>query len=256
VGLREDGYAIVTDALPVGELATIRERMFRVQAALLDELGEDRLKAAGELGVLRLMMRFDPYFLRLLELPEVVALVDATVSPTAILHLQNGFILPPLGDATPATFQNRLHRDFPRWLNGYLASINLLFAIDAFTEQNGATLVVPGSHRRDEMPESAVVQSQATALECPAGSILLFDSTLWHAAGINRATTHRCAINHQFTRSFFKQQIDYVRALGTQLVSRQPERVQQMLGYFSRVPSGLDEYYRPEADRVYRKHQG
>ncbi len=42
------------------------------------------------------------------------------------------------------------------------------------------------------------------------------------------------AINHQFTRSFFKQQIDYVRALGDAVVLEQPARTQQPLGWYSR----------------------
>ncbi len=54
--------------------------------------------------------------------------------------------------------------------------------------------------------------------------MIVFDSTLWHAAGANVSGSDRLAINHQFTRSFIKQQIDYVRALGEQLVLAQQPR--------------------------------
>ncbi|COW30884.1 Uncharacterised protein [Mycobacterium tuberculosis] len=64
------------------------------------------------------------------------------------------------------------------------------------------------------------------------------------------------AINHQFTRSFFKQQIDYVRALGDAVVLEQPARTQQLLGWYSRVVTNLDEYYQPPDKRLYRKGQG
>ena len=55
---------------------------------------------------------------------------------------------------------------------------------------------------------------------CPAGSMLVFDSTLWHAAAVNRSGHDRLAINQQFTRPFITPQIDYVRALGDEMVLR------------------------------------
>ena len=84
----------------------------------------------------------------------------------------------------------------------------------------------------------------------------MFDSTLWHAAGANTSGADRLAINQQFTRSYLKQQVDYVRALGDTAVQRQAPRTQQLLGWYTRVVTSLDEYYRPAADRLYRKGQG
>lgn len=86
--------------------------------------------------------------------------------------------------------------------------------------------------------------------------MVVFDSTLWHASGINRSGADRLAINHQFTRSYFKQQIDYPRALGAEAAVSLPERTQQLLGYFSRAPTCLEEYYVPASERLYRGGQG
>ncbi len=250
--LRSDGYCIVGGILDDALLAEIRPAMYRAQAAIRDEVGATRLVRAGEAGVLRLMMKFEPVFLRFLELPEVLAVVDATVSPTAILHLQNGFILPSSDKhSTKGLFQTSFHRDFPRHLNGYLASINLLFAVDAFSRDNGATFVVPASHQKEHPPAEEAF-ARATPAECNPGTMLVFDSTLWHAAGDNTSGRDRLAINHQFTRSWIKQQIDYVRALPEETVLGCPPRTQQMLGYYTRVVTSLDQYYRPENERLYR----
>jgi ectoine hydroxylase-related dioxygenase (phytanoyl-CoA dioxygenase family) len=134
--------------------------------------------------------------------------------------------------------------------------VNTLFAIDAFTETNGATLVVPGTHQRLPPPDPAYLAKGAVAATCPAGSMLVFDSTLWHAGGVNTSGADRLSINQQFTRSFFKQQVDYVRALGDAAVLAQKPRTQQLLGWYTRVVTSLDEYYRPPEDRLYRKDQG
>ncbi len=251
------GYTVVEDVLDAALLAATRDRMYRVQERILSEIGEERLSAAGELGVFRLMMKYDPHFFTFLEIPEVLNVVDRVLSETAILHLQNGFVLPSFPPAsTPDVFQNAFHQDFPRVLSGYTASVNVMFAIDPFTRDTGATLVVPGTHQRMETPDRAYLARNAVPVECAAGAMLVFDSTLWHAAGRNTSGKDRLAINHQFTRSFFKQQIDYVRALGDAVILEQPARTQQLLGWYSRVVTSLDEYYQPPDKRLYRKGQG
>jgi ectoine hydroxylase-related dioxygenase (phytanoyl-CoA dioxygenase family) len=254
--LRYVGYAVVEDVLDASFVEQTRAAMYATQKAIIADVGRERLERAGELGVLRLMCKFDRFFLRFLEIPELLEVVDATVSGTAVMHLQNGFILPSFAGETPEVFQNAYHQDFPRVMNGYVASVNVMFAIDAFTPDNGATLLVPGTHQRPTRPAAEYLLAKAIPVQCPAGSMLIFDSTLYHAAGRNRSGRDRLAINHQFTRSYIKQQIDYVRALGDSVVQAERPRTQQLLGWYTRVVTSLDEYYRSDADRLYRSGQG
>lgn len=255
--LRIDGCAIVEGVLDEDFLKVTEEKMFAVQRKICEALGKERLVKAGELGVLRIMAKFDPFFLKYLEIPEVLEVVDSTVSPTAILQVQQGSILPsfPRGQAPPV-FQNLFHMDFPRYLNGYVAAVNVFFAISHFTKENGATLLVPNTHHRNERPSDEFLTSHAVSVECEAGSMFLLDSTLYHAAGENTSGKDRLGINHEFIRSYMKQQIDYVRALGDEIVLAQKPRTQQLLGWYTRVVTSLDEYYRSEDERLYRKSQG
>lgn len=251
------GCAVVEDVFDPGLTARVREAMYRAQSAILNEIGAARLERAGELGVLRLMLRYDPVFFELLALPPMLQVIDATLGPTAILHLQNGFILPSLPPGkTPVLFQNSFHMDFPRHLNGYLASINVFFALDAFDISTGATRFVPGSHQQAVAPSRAAMLARAVPAACPAGSMILFDSTLWHAAGQNVSGRDRLAINQQFTRPWLKQQMDYCRALPPATIAALPERTQQLLGWWTRLPASLDDYYKPPGERLYRSGQG
>ncbi len=131
------GLGIVEGVLEPHTVDEIRQAMYRAQEQIQAEVGQDRLVAAGEIGVLRLMLKYDDLFFGLLEVPEVLAVIDATVSETAILHVQNGLVLPPVAGDAPDVFQTRYHRDFPRVLNGYLMSINTFFALDDFSAQIG-----------------------------------------------------------------------------------------------------------------------
>src|SRR4030095_10499489 len=255
--LSDLGFAVVEDVLDDQFLETTRVAMYEVQRLIDLDVGRDKLERAGELGVLRLMIKYHDHFYRFLEIPEMLSVVDATVSPTAILHLQNGLVLPAFEEGTtPSVSQNNFHMDFRRVLDGYMASINCLFAIDEFRQDNGATLVVPGSHQRSTAPSVAYMNHVAVPVMRQAGSMLLFDSTLWHAAGANTSGQDRLALNQQFTRSFFKQQVDYPRALGEVAITSRPERTQQLLGWHTRVPAGMHEFYVPSEHRLYRAGQG
>jgi ectoine hydroxylase-related dioxygenase (phytanoyl-CoA dioxygenase family) len=233
------GCVVVEGVLDKDLLTRTHEAMYRARERIQDEVGRERLDRAGELGVLRLMLRFDPVFFELLALPEVLRVVDATVSETAVLHVQNGLLLPSFEGGAPDVFQNRFHRDFPRILNGYLMSINTFFAIDEFTSTNGATFFVPGTQQKEGRPEDWFLDQHAVSAECPAGSMLVFDSTIWHAAGDNTSG-----------------KVDYVRALGDAAVEAQRARTQQLLGWYTRVVTSLDDFYQPAERRLYRSGQG
>jgi ectoine hydroxylase-related dioxygenase (phytanoyl-CoA dioxygenase family) len=256
-GLKIEGFAIIEGVMDAEFIKRSIEGLHKVENIIVPMMGKQRLLDAGELGVLRITAKYDNFFLKYLELPELLAVIDNTISNTAILHVQQGSILPsfPKGEAPPV-FQNVFHMDFPRHLNNYMASVNCFFAISPFTKDNGGTLLVPSTHQKTERPSEDYLKANAISVECPEGSMFIFDSTLYHAAGENNSGKDRYGINHQFTRAFFKQQIDYVRALGDDVVKAQIPRTQQLLGWYTRIPSSLEEYYRSPDDRLYRKGQG
>jgi len=251
----EQGFSVVENVLDDGLLQATRAGLYRARDGILRDIGNERLELAGERGTLRLLFEYDPVFFQLLEVPELLAWIDEALGPTAILHTQNGFILPTDPDASPDIFQHRFHKDFPRYLNGYVASTNVMFTIDDYNASTGATLAVAGSHQREIDVDPGEARRSAIPIDAPRGSMIIFDSTLWHAAGINRSGADRLAVN-QFTRSWIKQQIDYVRAIGEETILGLKPRTQQLLGWHTRVVTSLEEYYVPEEERRYRRGQG
>ena len=78
---------------------------------------------------------------------------------------------------------------------------------------------------------------------------------MWHAAGINQTDMERRALTINFTKPFMKQQLDYCRAIGSEKVFSMPDNLKQILGYFSRVPSNLNEWYQKPEHRFYKSDQ-
>ena len=85
---------------------------------------------------------------------------------------------------------------------------------------------------------------------------LIFNSNLWHAAGVNRSDRSRRALTAAFTRPFVKPQLDYPRALGYERGDDFSPALRQLLGYNARVPTSLDEWYQPPGKRLYKRDQG
>lgn len=154
------------------------------------------------------------------------------------------------------SYVGKVHRDLRTFSGPLPLMAQLLVMLDDFTEENGATYLLDGSHRMAEKPADQEFFARASRAVGPAGSVVVFDSNLWHAAGVNRAATPRRALTLAFTRPFVKQQLDYPRALGYDGGAEFSPALRQVLGYNARVPSTLHEWYQPAEKRLYQRDQG
>lgn len=158
------------------------------------------------------------------------------------------------GPASEYTHVHRFHRDVRTYAGDFPLMLNMLVMLDEFTIENGATRVLPGSHRMPERPPEDYLLEHAAHVTGPAGSILLFDSNLWHAASPNRSGEPRRALTLTFTRPFMKPQMDFPKLVGEGF-SDDP-RVLDVLGFRSRIPASHDDWYQPPERRFYHADQG
>ncbi len=174
--------------------------------------------------------------------------------------LGNNFILNSLGGIinTPGlkNYASNVHRDVRTFSGELPLMLNMLIMLDDFTEDNGATYLGTGSHIKEEKPSDESFFKNADRAIGTAGSIILFNSNLWHAAGHNKTNAVRRCITPTFTRPFIKQQCDYPRMLGYDYADKLSDDMKQVLGYNSRVPANLDEWYQPPEKRMYKPGQG
>ena len=249
--LRGDGFVLVKDAVDAATLALARDKLDELHRLDVAEFGADALLAMGEYGTLRFPMVRDRFFLDLIDLPSTMPLVERVLGPACILHLQNGIVMFPARRHQQSAF----HQDFRPWLNGADVSLNVFLFVDAFAPENGATIVVPGSHRDEQRTSEAELERSAVQLSGAAGTALVFDSRLWHKGGTNSATEPRRAINMQYTRAFIRQQVDYARCLPEGEYEALPERIQQLLGRYVRLPTSSAEFRVPPEQRLHRSGQ-
>ena len=104
-----------------------------------------------------------------------------------------------------------------------------VWAIDDFTEENGATVVIPGSHKWDD--ERVGQRDEAISAVMPAGSVIFFLGTTWHGGGQNRSDGARFAVTHQYCEAYMRQQENYLLELSKDTVRELSPELKALVGY-------------------------
>ena len=209
----EDGFLLVENAVEPALLQQMRDAVERIEQAFADrtlaphlrrwvstERDRTRHQRIGEVdsdtihNIMELPL-FDPLFRDLIVYPRVLDLLEALFgTPEFAFHNYKCICKMP---GSRAPFQ--WHRDLPYLQHTSPNLITCMLCLDAMTEENGATVVCPGTHRVPheavqggdvDMPESEVPAERVT-LACPAGSAVLFHVSLIHGGGPNRSASKR-----------------------------------------------------------------
>jgi ectoine hydroxylase-related dioxygenase (phytanoyl-CoA dioxygenase family) len=152
-------------------------------------------------------------------------------------------------------FSSVVHRDLRFYSGKFPIMINCLLMVDDFTIENGGTYLLPYSHLDEKKPSDEEFFRNAIQATGKKGDMLIFNSNVWHSSAPNKTQEHRRSIPITISKSFMKQLLDYPRAIGYDKMNQFDLELQQLLGYHSRVPASLDEWYQPEDKRFYKKNQ-
>lgn len=174
-------------------------------------------------------------------------------------YFNGNFILNTYGGvinlSSKPSYVANIHRDIRFYSDDFPLMINFLIMLDDFTIENGATYLLKGSHKMPNKPTEDYFYKNSDRAIGKKGDILFFNSNVWHAAGINLTEIKRRAITIAFTKPFMKQQLDYTKLIENNNLNTISEELKQILGYFARTPSNLDEWYQKPENRFYRPGQ-
>lgn len=198
-----------------------------------------------------------PSVARIVEHPTTLAILDELLPKNYLLSANLAINVHP--GETPQDF----HRDdsggafmpMPRPMVG----VSTIWAFDDFTEDNGATEIIPGSHLWPEDRQG--VAADAVTVVMPAGSVVVFAGNLVHRGGANRSQTTRLAITPQYCAPVLRQLENMPLAVPPERAARYSARVQQLLGYSINDPSfmgyvdGMHPKRLIDPDYVGRKHR-
>ncbi len=232
--LNEYGLCLIADVLDATMLGRARDALYRAAA-------EDRERSREVKGfaldsnehnqrVWNLLNR-DRVFADLAEHPLAIRLVRQTLGWPALLSNISGNI------TEPGAERGVLHADqifVPEPWPERPQGINVAWCLDEFTAENGATEVVVGSHRWHRGPTEADVDVPMIPVEAPAGSVLAFESRIWHRSGANTsADRRRAAVFPFYTTTVYRTQENWFLSLNPAVRRYASETLLTLLAYRS-----------------------
>ena len=166
----------------------------------------------------------------LVQSPLVLGSVGEVLSHvrTFQLHLTQVIAIGP-GESAQAIHRDQWAFDFFPFPPGYEVQCNTLWAMTDFSEENGATRVIPGSHRFEDRLELA--ESDTEPAEMEQGSALLYTGALYHGGGANRSDAARLGLNITYALSWLRQEENQYLSVPLEIARELPESLLRLMGY-------------------------
>lgn len=237
--LAEFGYCLVADALDAVTVATLRARL--IEVALEDvENGRGFIDGGGANQRVWQLLNRGSDFVELPTHPLALEMMETLIGgqgaygvpgdglPQYLLSSLTANIAGPGGEAMV------LHADqgyipFP-WPDFPLVA-NIGWMLDDFTAENGATRVVPGSHKFHALPGRDAA-AQTVPAEAPAGTALVFEGRLWHGTGQNTtAGEKRHGILSYYVKPWIRQQENQTVSVDRAVAEAASPTLRRLLGF-------------------------
>jgi len=199
---REEGYVLIENALDPFGLDRVRAAFENVQRqtepAWRTMVQSGNIKGGYGNGpdahTMGNAYEYDPLFLDIANNPVVIPFLEAVIGPSLqvmeiVAHCHHGHTNAHTG----------WHRDWPPYRHPeYILKAKAFYFLDDQTEEMGCFTIVPGSHKRDENPpreqyvhETLEEMPGLKKMIGPAGSVLIWDVTLWHTGTANTSDRDR-----------------------------------------------------------------
>ncbi len=227
--LESDGFVILERVLDARALDELKSALAPYEANR--PMGRNDFEGERSQRVYSLAAKGDA-FLRLAEHPRVIKLVEARLLPNFLLSTMQSIRL-HAGENAQAWHTDDAFYLVPR-PRGTLG-LSAIWAIEDFTDANGATEVIPGSHAWGaEHPDEREHRVERAVMA--AGSVIVFDAALWHRGGANVSRGTRLAVSPQYCQPWLRPQESQLLIVPPERARACTPRMRAMLGYSIHPP--------------------
>jgi ectoine hydroxylase-related dioxygenase (phytanoyl-CoA dioxygenase family) len=221
--LRRCGLARMADVLSGDEVQTLSS-VIADAAAIERATDRDYVYSSGSNQRVWMLPNYGHMFLELARHPAVLEVMEGLLGPEPLLSNLSANITGSGGQPMkPHWDQDWADRPWPMPL-----AAHAIWMLDDFTVENGATLVVPGSHLRDDEPDDSEMRP-ATGT---AGSVLFMEARLWHGTGRNvSAQSRRIGVLAYYSKPYIRPQENYPRSLDPRIERNLDPQLRRLLGF-------------------------
>jgi ectoine hydroxylase-related dioxygenase (phytanoyl-CoA dioxygenase family) len=224
--IEEDGYTIVEGAIDLDLVDTLDDYLRRLERDLQIVPAHNSFEGFHTVRIYNLLAQ-GPDFEQIPVLPSVLPICERVLDPGLLVSSLSSIAIGPGESAQGIHADDQL---VPLAKPHEAIICNTMWALTDFTEANGATRVVPGSHKADRSPDLSR-SYDTVAAEMPKGSVLVWHGSLWHGGGANTTSERRVGIAMNYCAGFVRQQENQQLGLPREVVRQFSPRLQELVGY-------------------------
>ena len=222
----EIGYTVLEDVIEPDLLDALTDDLDRLEEQLGAVPATNSFEGTKTVRIYNLLAH-GPDFTRIPVHPAILPVVERVLDPGLLISSLSSIAIGPGETAQPVHADDQvipLPKPHPATV------CNTMWALTDFTEANGATRVVPGSHLADRSPDYGHPYDTVPA-EMAKGSVLVWHGSLWHGGGANTTDTRRVGIAMNYCAGYIRQQENQQLGLPLDTVRRFPPRLQELCGF-------------------------
>lgn len=237
--LIQDGCAVIDTVLAPDQHLRLKHNLEEHLNAVPDCQGDFYGYATKRLGLL--FNKSDVFFDMAIH-PSILAVMDHFLLPSCSQYQINLTQAISIGPDEPRQIMHQDDPMFPFLHPGAEVMLNCMWAIDDFTDTNGSTVLVPGSHTwpRQESLNLALndlPQDQIALGTMKAGSVLIYLGSLFHCGGRNETRQRRCGAVISYSLGWLRQAENAYLGYSLADLQAMPEKLQELVGYFVHKPN-------------------
>ena len=222
----EVGYTILENAIEPDLIDALNDELVGLERHLGAVPATNSFEGTKTVRIYNLLA-YQSEFARIPVHPAILPVAESVLDPGLLISSLSSIAIDPGETAQPIHADDQvipLPKPHPATV------CNTMWALTDFTEANGATRVIPGTHKADCSPDYGHPYDSVPA-EMAKGSVLVWHGSLWHGGGANTTDTRRVGIAMNYCAGYIRQQENQQLGLPLAKVRTFSPRLQELCGF-------------------------
>jgi ectoine hydroxylase-related dioxygenase (phytanoyl-CoA dioxygenase family) len=224
--IARDGYTILEEVIEPELVDALNEDLVRLEREYAVVPADNSFEGAHTVRIYNLLA-FGKLYEAIPVHEHVLPVVEGVLDRGCLVSSLSSISIDPGETAQPVHADDQL---IPLPKPHVPTVCNSMWALTDFTEANGATRVIPGSHVRDHSPDYGAPYDSIPA-EMPKGSVLVWHGSLWHGGGANTTDERRVGIAMNYCAGWIRQQENQQLGIPREVAVGFSPRLRELCGY-------------------------
>jgi ectoine hydroxylase-related dioxygenase (phytanoyl-CoA dioxygenase family) len=213
--IADQGYTIVPDAIEEDLVDELVAELERLEVDLGIVPARNDFEGTQTVRIYNLLVH-GPAFERVPVHPNVLPLIEGVLDDGCLISSLSSIAICEGETPQPVHADDQL---MPIPKPHPPTVCNSMWALTDFTEANGATRLIPGSHLADASPDFGRHYDSIPA-EMPRGSVLVWHGSLWHGGGANTTPERRVGLAMNYCAGYIRQQENQQLGIPREIAAR------------------------------------